>query len=192
MTEVEVSILKQNVRSFVNNFNKNDIIDYQTLLIYIYKLYQIEENKIIQEIINNLFTKYPEWFKENLLGRNFPITAPEHYQKLLININLELDNFGTISPTIFKILLNTLIKIEESYFKVSIFKPDTLLNENYLKEYFIRKEKIPYECKICGLIEWQNEPLPLSIDYIDKNPHNQNIENIRFLCPNCFSQVGWK
>jgi hypothetical protein len=35
-----------------------------------------------------------------------------------------------------------------------MFKPDTLLNENYLKEYFIRKEKIPYECKICGLIEW--------------------------------------
>lgn len=192
MTEVEVSILKQNVRSFINNFNKNDIIDYQTLLIYIYKLYQVEENKIIQEIINNLFTKYPEWFKENLLGRNFPITTPEHYQKLLVNINLELDNFGTISPTIFKILLNTLVKIEESYFKVSIFKPDTLLNENYLKEYFIRKEKIPYECKICGLVEWQNEPLPLNIDYIDKNPYNQNIENIRFLCPNCFSQVGWK
>ena len=92
MTEVEVSILKQNVRSFINNFNKNDIIDYQTLLIYIYKLYQAEENKIIQEIINNLFTKYPEWFKENLLGRNFPITTPEHYQKLLVNIKIFVRN----------------------------------------------------------------------------------------------------
>lgn len=192
MTDTEITILKQNVRTLVNTFNADNVIDYQTLLIYIYKFYQVEENEIIQEVINNLFTKYPEWFKENLLGRNYPISVPEHYQKLLININLELNDFGAISPRIFTILLNTLVKIEESYFKTSIFTPDVILNENYLKEYFIRKEKIPYECKVCGLIEWQNEPLPLNIDYIDKNPLNQNVENIRFLCPNCFSQVGWK
>lgn len=156
-------------------------------MIYIYKFYQIEENELIKDTINNLFTKHPEWFRENLLGRNFTISSLEYYQKLLININLELNDFGVISPMIFKMILNTLVKIEESYFQTSFFDPNITLNENYLKEYFIRKEKIPYECSNCGLVDWQNEPLPLKIDYIDKNSFNQSPENIRFLCPNCFS-----
>ena len=64
------------------------------------------------------------------------------------------------------------------------------INPNYLKEFLIRKNKIEYKCNRCGLVEWQNEPLLLYLNYKDYNPQNQNLDNLEFLCPNCYSQVG--
>ena len=75
--------------------------------------------------------------------------------------------------------------------ETTIFQ-DTLLNKEYLKEYLIRKNKKKYQCDICGLNEWQNEPLSLILNFKDRNESNQNIENLQFLCPNCYSQVGYK
>ena len=64
-------------------------------------------------------------------------------------------------------------------------------NRKYLKEYIQRKNLIPYRCAICGLSEWQNEPLALELDSTDGTFSNFDLNKIRFLCPNCFSQVGY-
>lgn len=64
-------------------------------------------------------------------------------------------------------------------------------NRKYLKEYIQRKNLIPYRCNICGLSEWQNEPLALELDSTDGTFSNFDLNKIRFLCPNCFSQVGY-
>lgn len=64
-------------------------------------------------------------------------------------------------------------------------------NRKYLKEYIQRKNLIPYRCDICGLSEWQNEPLALELDSTDGTFSNFDLNKIRFLCPNCFSQVGY-
>lgn len=66
------------------------------------------------------------------------------------------------------------------------------LNPNYIKEYFIYKNKIDYKCNKCGLSEWQNEFLQLLLNYKDHNVQNQSIDNIELLCPNCYSQIGYK
>lgn len=63
-------------------------------------------------------------------------------------------------------------------------------NKNYLREYIKEKQLLPYECHICGLCEWQNEPLRLELDSLDGIYSNTNLNNLRFLCPNCYSQVG--
>lgn len=64
-------------------------------------------------------------------------------------------------------------------------------NKNYLIEYIRAKKLLPYECSICGLTEWQNEPLKLELDSLDGVYSNTNLNNLRFLCPNCYSQVGY-
>lgn len=50
-------------------------------------------------------------------------------------------------------------------------------------------EKYGCECSICGINNWQNEPLSLSVDHSDGDPTNNNILNLRLLCPNCHSQT---
>jgi hypothetical protein len=45
-------------------------------------------------------------------------------------------------------------------------------------------------CSRCGLVpEWNGEPLILQVDHIDGNSHNNAVENLRLLCPNCHSQT---
>lgn len=61
-------------------------------------------------------------------------------------------------------------------------------NKNFIKEYLLRKNLIPYECNVCGINSWQNTVLPLELDIIDFR--KTELNNYRFLCPNCYSQIG--
>lgn len=44
-------------------------------------------------------------------------------------------------------------------------------------------------CFICSISIWQNKPLSLHLDHIDGNSDNNQIQNLRLLCPNCHSQT---
>lgn len=49
---------------------------------------------------------------------------------------------------------------------------------------------IPHACEICGLGSmWQEKPLTLQVDHRDGDPLNNNLDNLRFLCPNCHTQT---
>jgi len=48
------------------------------------------------------------------------------------------------------------------------------------------KEK---RCEICGLTHWQGEPAPLELDHIDGDNTNNELSNLRIVCPNCHAQT---
>lgn len=48
----------------------------------------------------------------------------------------------------------------------------------------------PMRCSKCGSPpEWNGEPLTLQVDHVDGNTRNNEVENLRWMCPNCHSQT---
>ena len=45
------------------------------------------------------------------------------------------------------------------------------------------------ECSICGINTWEGRDIVLQLDHIDGNRHNNQVSNLRLLCPNCHSQT---
>ena len=58
-----------------------------------------------------------------------------------------------------------------------------------LKKKLLRENIFVYECFICHIKEWQNKTLVLELDHINGNKHDNCLENLRLLCPNCHSQT---
>ena len=52
------------------------------------------------------------------------------------------------------------------------------------------KEKVGDKCSECGQEStWNNKPLSLQLDHIDGNSDNNDLSNLRLLCPNCHTQT---
>lgn len=52
------------------------------------------------------------------------------------------------------------------------------------------KEKYGDFCSECGQEStWNNKSLTLQLDHIDGNSDNNNVDNVRLLCPNCHTQT---
>lgn len=106
-----------------------------------------------------------------------------HIKKRISNLNIDTSHFtghipmkGKHSPT--------KKTPEEVLISNSTKKPNTKQLRRVLLE--IGKE---HKCE-CGLgPKWQNKNLVLQIDHIDGNRHNNDRNNLRFLCPNCHSQT---
>lgn len=46
-------------------------------------------------------------------------------------------------------------------------------------------------CSSCGQSDvWNNKPLTLQLDHIDGNCRNNQLSNLRILCPNCHTQTS--
>jgi len=54
-----------------------------------------------------------------------------------------------------------------------------------LKHRLLKAGIFEHRCSNCQLTEWLGKPIPLELDHIDGNHENNNLLNVRFLCPNC-------
>jgi 5-methylcytosine-specific restriction endonuclease McrA len=45
------------------------------------------------------------------------------------------------------------------------------------------------KCEDCGLFIWQGKPLSLALHHINGDGHDNRLENLALLCPNCHSQT---
>jgi DNA-binding CsgD family transcriptional regulator len=44
-------------------------------------------------------------------------------------------------------------------------------------------------CERCGLDEWRDPPLRVTLHHVNGDPYDNRLENLAFLCPNCHSQT---
>ena len=48
---------------------------------------------------------------------------------------------------------------------------------------------VPYKCGECSQLPvWNGQPLTLDVDHVNGDWHDDRIENLRSLCPNCHTQ----
>jgi hypothetical protein len=64
----------------------------------------------------------------------------------------------------------------------------TTVAKSTLFKWMIKYKK--YECEMCHLTEWNGSYIRLHIDHIDGNRSNNDIQNLRWLCPNCHAQTS--
>ena len=78
------------------------------------------------------------------------------------------------------------ITLEDS----AVFVENSTYPRHKLKERIINQAMIDYKCSECGNIgEWMDKPLPLILDHINGANNDNRLENLRFVCSNCDSQL---
>ena len=81
-------------------------------------------------------------------------------------------------------------KYRAQYPNSKIFVENSTYNRASLKRRIIEDGLIDYVCGICGqLPEWNGMPMMLIIDHINGVNNDNRIDNLRFVCSNCDSQL---
>lgn len=71
-----------------------------------------------------------------------------------------------------------------------LVKDSTYTNTHELKKRLIKEGLLEEKCELCGMgNEWQSKFISLQLDHKDGDRCNNQLENLRILCPNCHSQT---
>ena len=64
-------------------------------------------------------------------------------------------------------------------------------NNKEIKRQLLEKNLIENKCQSCKIGNmWNGRLLSLKLDYNNGNPNDKNLDNMRLLCPNCFTQIS--
>ena len=71
-----------------------------------------------------------------------------------------------------------------------MFVADSGVARCVVRRRILAQELIEYRCACCGIgPEWQGKPMPLILDHINGVNNDNRLENLRFVCSNCDTQL---
>lgn len=108
--------------------------------------------------------------------------------------------YNSYSGDLKKLLEKRLSKFDTSHFSKktkiiernieNIFIENSTADQKTLRRWFIKGKYSDYKCSICGQEPiWQDKPLTLILDHINGHNHDNRLENLRWVCPNCNQQL---
>lgn len=129
---------------------------------------------ILEEVIKNSSSWNEVCKKLNIKERT---GSQSHLKNRAIFFNIDYSHFlgknWSKGKKFFKTDINEYLnnkkKISSHHLKLKLFK------------YKLKEEK----CENCGINEWLNEKVVLELDHINGNHNDNNLENLKILCPNC-------
>lgn len=72
----------------------------------------------------------------------------------------------------------------------NIFIENSTASQATLRKWYKKGQYSPYICSICNLEPfWQGKDLTLILDHINGLNHDNRLENLRWVCPNCNQQL---
>ncbi len=108
-------------------------------------------------------------------------------------------NYQTTNRRIQKLNIDTSHFTGQAWNRGKIIGPkrpiEEYLKENSVVQSFRLKNRLlleglkEHKCERCGITEWNGKPAPLELDHINGNHHDNRLENLRILCPNCHAQT---
>ena len=64
-------------------------------------------------------------------------------------------------------------------------------NNKEIKRQLLEKNLIENKCQSCKIGDmWNGRLLSLKLDYNNGNSNDKHLDNMRLLCPNCFTQIS--
>lgn len=81
-------------------------------------------------------------------------------------------------------------KWDEKYSLESVLVENSSYPRHRLKKRIIDNKLIEYHCAICNIDAiWNDKEMPLVLDHINGINDDNRLENLRFICSNCDSQL---
>ena len=71
-----------------------------------------------------------------------------------------------------------------------VFVENSTYARHNLKRRILEQKLIEYRCACCGIEPvWNGKPMPLILDHVNGVNNDNRLENLRFVCSNCDSQL---
>lgn len=72
----------------------------------------------------------------------------------------------------------------------NVFMKNSTASQSTLRKWHLKGRYTPYKCSICNMEPfWQGKKLTLILDHINGSNHDNRLENLRWVCPNCNQQL---
>ena len=100
-------------------------------------------------------------------------------------IQSRLDEFG-ISTEHFTGRAKDIVRRNEQ----NVFCENSKESQAVLRRWYTKGKYTEYKCSICGMRPfWNGKELVLTLDHINGKNHDNRLENLRWICPNCDRQL---
>ena len=63
------------------------------------------------------------------------------------------------------------------------------ISSHRLKLRLIKEGIKEHRCEVCKTVEWMGKPVPIELDHINGDHHDNRLNNLRIICPNCHAQT---